>query len=113
MATRQIIPAVGYARRSTDLQERSLPDQQAFVKPWVAEHGYRMLRWYVDDPISGTSARGRDAFERMMEAAEDGRHLHRRQLGTGLPLQFDSRIHGGHNRHAHGVAGPRASGARH
>ena len=72
MATKRTIPAVGYARRSTDLQERSIPDQQAFVERWAKEHGYRILRWYVDDAISGTSARGRDAFERMIEAAEHG-----------------------------------------
>jgi hypothetical protein len=38
-----------------------------------AEHGYRVLRWFIDDAVSGTSARGRDAFEQMMKAAENGR----------------------------------------
>jgi site-specific DNA recombinase len=71
--TKTLIPAVGYARRSTDMQERSIPDQQAAVGRWAAEHGYRVLRWYIDDAVSGTSARGRDAFEQMMKAAENGR----------------------------------------
>jgi DNA invertase Pin-like site-specific DNA recombinase len=71
--TKTLIPAVGYARRSTDMQERSISDQQAAVERWAAEHGYRVLRWFVDDAVSGTSARGRDAFEQMMKAAENGR----------------------------------------
>jgi len=41
MATRHSngLRAVGYARRSTDLQERSIPDQKAYVERWAAEHG--------------------------------------------------------------------------
>lgn len=73
MSARKLIPAVGYARRSTDMQETSIPDQRAYVEKWAAERGYRVLRWYVDDAISGTSARGREAFERMLRDAEHGR----------------------------------------
>lgn len=72
-ATKETILAVGYARRSTDMQERSIPDQKAFVERWAKEHGYRILRWYIDDAISGTSTRGRDAFEQMIRDAEDGK----------------------------------------
>ena len=63
------IAAVGYARRSTDLQERSIPDQQAYVEKWAVEHRYRIIRWYVDDAISGASTRGRDQFEQMIADA--------------------------------------------
>src|SRR5262245_4616858 len=75
MATRNCsgIPAVGYARRSTDMQERSIPDQKAFIERWAAENGYHIIRWYVDDAISGTSTRGRNDFDRMIDAAEKGR----------------------------------------
>lgn len=75
MATRNCngIPAVGYARRSTDMQERSIPDQKAFIESWAAENGYRIVRWYVDDAISGTSTRDRDAFAQLIQAAENGR----------------------------------------
>jgi DNA invertase Pin-like site-specific DNA recombinase len=75
MATRNSsgIPAVGYARRSTDMQERSIPDQQAYVEKWAKEHGYRIVRWFIDDAISGTSAKGRNAFEQIIAAAENGR----------------------------------------
>ncbi len=75
MATRHStgVPAVGYLRRSTDLQERSIPDQKAYIENWAAEHDYRIVRWFIDDAISGTSARGRDAFGQMIAAAENGR----------------------------------------
>jgi DNA invertase Pin-like site-specific DNA recombinase len=75
MATRNSsgIPAVGYLRRSTDLQERSIPDQRAYIEKWAAEHGYRIVRWYIDDAISGTSTKGRNGFEQMIAAAENGR----------------------------------------
>jgi DNA invertase Pin-like site-specific DNA recombinase len=67
------VKAVGYLRRSTDMQERSLPDQQAYVQRWADEHGYVVGRWYIDDAISGTSAKGREEFERMIADAENGR----------------------------------------
>lgn len=73
MTTKRKIRAVGYARRSTDMQERSIPDQKAYVEKWARENGYRILRWYVDDAISGTSVKGRVAFEKMIAAAENGR----------------------------------------
>ena len=66
----KLTPAVGYARRSTDLQERSIPDQQAYVEKWAEENGYHIVRWYIDDAISGTSAKGRDAFEKLIAEAE-------------------------------------------
>lgn len=69
----KLIPAAGYARRSTDMQERSIPDQKAHVEKWAAAHGYRVLRWLIDDAISGTSTKGRAAFERLLHEAENGR----------------------------------------
>ena len=70
---RNMIRAVGYARRSTDLQERSIPDQQAYVEKWAKEHGYEIVRWFIDDAISGTSTKGRNAFEQLISTAENGR----------------------------------------
>ena len=69
---KKMIPAVGYARRSTDMQERSIPDQQAYVIEWAMRHSYQIIRWYIDDAISGTSAKGRNAFEQMIATAEEG-----------------------------------------
>jgi len=67
------IRAVGYLRRSTELQERSIPDQKAYVERWAKEHGYVVKRWYIDDAISATSTKGREEFERMIADAENGR----------------------------------------
>jgi DNA invertase Pin-like site-specific DNA recombinase len=55
------------------MQERSIPDQQAYVEKWAKEHGYTIKRWYIDDAISGTSAKDRESFERMIREAENGR----------------------------------------
>ena len=55
------------------MQERSIPDQQAYVEKWAKEHGYEIVRWFIDDAISGTSAKGRNAFEQLITTAENGR----------------------------------------
>jgi DNA invertase Pin-like site-specific DNA recombinase len=55
------------------MQERSIPDQQAYVAKWAAERGYTILRWFTDDAISGTSTKGREAFERLIREAENSR----------------------------------------
>jgi len=73
MYPNEISLAVGYARRSTDMQERSIPDQKAYVERWAKDNGHRITRWYVDDAISGTSTKGRDAFEQMIRDAEEGK----------------------------------------
>nr|WP_153558799.1 recombinase family protein [Roseimaritima sediminicola] len=73
MSKRKLIPAVGYARRSTDMQERSIPDQKAYIEKWASENGCKIIRWFIDDALSGTSTRGRDAFADMIDAAENGR----------------------------------------
>lgn len=67
-----MVDAVGYARRSTDMQERSIPDQRTYIERWASEHGYHILRWFVDDAISATSVKGRTDFERMIREAEAG-----------------------------------------
>ncbi|MCH8151387.1 MAG: recombinase family protein, partial [Planctomycetes bacterium] len=55
--------AVGYVRRSTDRQEQSIPDQKRAIEKYSAEHGLRLLRYYVDDAISGTTTVVRRAFQ--------------------------------------------------
>jgi len=61
---------VGYVRRSTDRQEQSIPDQKKAIETYAAEHGLRLVKFYVDDAISGTSALGRRAFLKMIEDAQ-------------------------------------------
>lgn len=62
--------AVGYLRRSTDRQEQSIPDQKRAIERYAAENGLRLLRFYTDDAISGTSALRRPAFQQMVGDAQ-------------------------------------------
>lgn len=66
------IACVGYVRRSTDMQDQSLDDQRAAIEQYAAEHGLDILKWYIDDAISGTTARDRDAFLAMVDDAQNG-----------------------------------------
>ena len=68
-----LIPAVGYLRRSTSKQEKSLDDQRREIERYAAEHGYRIVRWYTDDGISGDATEQRAGFLAMHAAALNGR----------------------------------------
>ncbi len=60
--------AVGYLRRSTDRQEQSIEDQRTAVIHYAREQRLELSRYYIDDAISGTSAK-RPAFQEMMADA--------------------------------------------
>ena len=62
--------AIGYVRRSTDRQEQSIPDQKKAIEKYTDDHELRLLRFYVDDAISGTSTIGRRAFQDMITDAK-------------------------------------------
>jgi DNA invertase Pin-like site-specific DNA recombinase len=68
------IPAVAYLGRSSDgeSQEHSIPDQQSAVQRYASEKGYTLIRWYVDDGISGDATEKRLEFQRMLH---DAQHL--------------------------------------
>ena len=72
MIAKKTIPAVAYLRRSTDRQEQSLGDQRMEVSRYAEEHGYQIIREYVDDAISGTSAEERPGFQQMIADADAG-----------------------------------------
>lgn len=61
--------AVGYLRRSTNQQEQSIADQRAAIEQYAREHGTNVLRYYVDDAISGTRSDSRKAFQAMIADA--------------------------------------------
>jgi len=64
-----LIPAVGYVRMSSDKQEASPAQQRAEITKYAERDGYRLLRWYEDDGISGWKDT-REAFQRMIDDAE-------------------------------------------
>lgn len=75
--------AVGYCRRSTDRQEQSIPDQRAAIEKYATDNGITLLRFYIDDAISGTSTVGRKSFQQLIEDAT------RRSCDFGLVIVYD------------------------
>ena len=67
--------AVGYLRCSTDKQPLSLEDQRRAIVRWAEERGIKILRWYVDDAISGASAADREGFQSMIREVEERRDV--------------------------------------
>lgn len=67
------VSAVAYLRCSTDKQEASIPDQRKEVREYAAKNGYKIVREYVDDGISGDSTEKRLAFQEMIADAVDRR----------------------------------------
>jgi DNA invertase Pin-like site-specific DNA recombinase len=67
-----LIPAVGYLRRSgdDDTQADSIPEQKRAVQEYADAHGYRIIRWYVDDAISGDDTAKRAGFLKMLNEAQ-------------------------------------------
>jgi DNA invertase Pin-like site-specific DNA recombinase len=66
-------PAVAYYRMSTDRQETSIPAQREAVKAYAKRHGYRIVREYKDEGISGDDTDKRLQFQRMRsDAGERG-----------------------------------------
>src|SRR5262245_57114051 len=67
-----LIDAVTYLRRSSDdpSQEYSIEDQRKHVTEFAAEKGYRVVREYVDDGISGDNTAKRKDFLRMIDDAQ-------------------------------------------
>lgn len=58
--------AVGYLRRSTDQQDRSLDAQRLAIEVFAAANTLNLIDFYVDDAISGTRSHGRNAFQQMI-----------------------------------------------
>jgi DNA invertase Pin-like site-specific DNA recombinase len=51
-------------------QEQSIPDQKKAIETYAAEQGLKVVKFYVDEAISGTSTLGRRAFKQMIEDAQ-------------------------------------------
>lgn len=76
--TSGLVPAVGYARASTDKQDTSVGEQIKAVENYAAERGYKIIRWYQDDGISGDATEKRLGFQAMYADAtgkKDFKHI--------------------------------------
>jgi site-specific DNA recombinase len=71
MPAKTLIPAVSYIRMSSDLQEASPDQQRAEVVKLAAKHGYKIIREYFDQGISGDATDKRTAFLKMIRDAEE------------------------------------------
>lgn len=67
-----MIPAIVYARASTDHQEYSVNDQLKSIKEWAKHHSYKIVKIYMDDGISGAYAAKRPGFLSMIEDVTAG-----------------------------------------
>jgi site-specific DNA recombinase len=63
--TRRLIAAVGYCRMSTDRQDTSIDKQREEIEAWAAKNGFAIIRWYIDEGISGDQE-DRAEFQRMV-----------------------------------------------
>ena len=68
----RLVPTVGYLRRSTSKQEKSLQDQRREIERYALQNGYDILRWYEDDGISGDATEKRVGFLKMHGLAING-----------------------------------------
>jgi DNA invertase Pin-like site-specific DNA recombinase len=66
------VPAAAYYRCSDPRQEDSPERQRSQVEPYAARHGYRIVREYLDEGISGNEAGKRKAFLQMLRDAQAG-----------------------------------------
>ena len=65
-----LIPAVVYYRMSTDKQDASIPAQRGEVEAYAARHGFKIIREYIDEGISGDNTEKRAAFIKLRDDAQ-------------------------------------------
>lgn len=75
--------AVMLLRRSTSMQDKSIPEQRQFILGWAQTKGYSIVGEYVDDAVSGDDHKRREAFERLLL------DLDKPDRGWNLILAFD------------------------
>ena len=66
-----MIDAVGYCRCSTDKQDESISIQKQEITKYATKHGYKIVRWYVDEGIDGHDE-SRPGFCQMFKDTEGG-----------------------------------------
>jgi len=67
-----MINAVGYIRKSSDKQEASPKQQREEIIALAGREGYKLIRWYMDEGISGDATEKRLDFQRMIRDSARG-----------------------------------------
>ena len=79
-ANQELVPAVGYLRKSTageaatgrERQEKSIPQQKREIEQLAKTHGYKLIRWYADPGKSGWKrGTARPDFTKMLADANE------------------------------------------
>jgi site-specific DNA recombinase len=70
--SKQLVNAVAYYRMSSDKQEASIPAQRGEVERLAERRGYKIIREYVDEGISGDDTAKRKQFQAMIADADRG-----------------------------------------
>ena len=78
-----MINAVGYIRMSSDKQEASPAQQRNEVTALAKRDGYRVIRWYIDEGVSGDATEKRFEFQRMIRDSGSGEFQAVFVLGPG------------------------------
>jgi|GEM_PF-4346141 len=63
---RALAPAVQYVRMSTERQDLSVAFQKAAIGLYAEERGYKILRTYADEGVSGLSIDRREGLKRLL-----------------------------------------------
>ena len=66
------IPVAEYLRMSTEDQRYSLPNQQAVIRQYAAEHGFYVCRTYADPGKSGVLIKHREALSQLLQDVVSG-----------------------------------------
>ena len=64
----------GYCRCSTDMQDRSIPDQQREIQLFAEKNSLKIISWFIDEDRSGTSIEHREGFQEMKTIVEEGKN---------------------------------------
>lgn len=67
---------VAYLRMSDKKQDKSIAEQREEIERYCAARGYVILRWYVDEGISGAENLKRLEFQRLILDAQEKRDFH-------------------------------------
>lgn len=76
----EIVPAAQYLRMSTEHQQYSISNQQDVIGQWATDHGYQVVRSFIDYGKSGVVLRHRKALSDLLHEVTSGRAVFRAVL---------------------------------